>query len=346
MGGSAAIGKAQPRQSAAPQANEHITAVQASGSKQRALQQGAPCASLAVKTAGAVSAGIILPRSSGPSSSRPKASSSHEKVAAVGKGVTLNISSGSTTLPAPTRHPSQPVTISNSPQTKEAENAACQERIKAWYTQLLYYKANPETLEFSYMVLTNPNSIVYKPYDLVVVPHAKVQRDFYYTMSAEGVVHFHGNETSHVSLCEFERSFFLYKQVSQMQFFAQFRLWKAFRLWCTYICRNKANKASQTLAKRLFYLHKFFGPCLQALVRTCGELDAGTTFHILSAAQPCQLGSFKVRSHFLACSHFSCVVFLLDCKQWGVDVPKPYFDSCPGPPECDLRGLWKWLKCS
>jgi hypothetical protein len=288
---------------------------QQSALNQGTQQHGTPglkCPS--VRTAEAASAGIILPRSSGPNVGHRKAPSSPKTLDTISKGPAATLPHNAISLSVPTRHPSQAPAVAATG-TKEAENAAYQERIKAWYTQLLYYRANPETLEFSYMVLANPNSIVYKPYDLVVVSHAKIQRNFYYTMSAEGVMHFNGNETSHVSLEDFERSFFLYKQVSQMQFFAQFRLWKAFRLWRACICRNKAYKASQTLSKRLFYLHKFFGPCLQALVRTCGELDASTTFHIVAAAQPSELERFRVRNHFLA-SSFKIADSLIYAKKW------------------------------
>ena len=174
-------------------------------------------------------------------------------------------------------------------------DSARDERQKEWYKQLLYYRANPDTLEFSYMVLANPNDVVYRPYDLLVVSHAKVQREFYYTMSAEGVTHFYGSETSHMPLDEFERSYFMYRQVSEMRFFSRFRLWKAFRLWRAYICRRKADIASQYLIKRLFHLHGCFGPCLQALVRTCDALQQGTTFTVLAADQPHALDELKAR---------------------------------------------------
>lgn len=177
-----------------------------------------------------------------------------------------------------------------------AATVAREERMKQWYKQLLYYRGNPDTLEFSYMVLANPKDVVYRPYDLLVVSHAKVQRDFYYTMSAEGVTHFHGGETSHTSLDEFERAFFLYRQVSEMRFFSRFRLWKAFRLWRACICRRKADVASQYLVKRLFHLHGCFGPCLQALVRTCDSLQKSTAFMLLAAEQPRALDELKARS--------------------------------------------------
>lgn len=175
-----------------------------------------------------------------------------------------------------------------------SSNQEYHERVKGWYARLLYYRANPQTLEFSYMVLAEPGSVVYRPYDLLVVPHSKVTREFYYTISAEGVTHFHGKDTTHMSLDEFERAYFLYKQVAQMHFFSRFRLWKAFRLWRAHICRSKATHACQHLSKRLFHLHPQFGPCLKALVLSCERLQQQSALVLLSRDQPTQLEELQV----------------------------------------------------
>jgi hypothetical protein len=178
--------------------------------------------------------------------------------------------------------------------SRDAQEAGYHERVKVWYAKLLHYRANPEVLEFIYLILAEPDAVIYRPYDLIVVPHSKVRRDFYYTMSAEGVTNFHGAETSHMSLDAFERAFFLYKQVAKMHFFSRFRLWKAFRLWRAFISRSKARFVCCHLDKRLFHLHPHFGPCLQALVLSCEHLASGTTFVVLSPKQPCGLAQLQV----------------------------------------------------
>ena len=53
--------------------------------------------------------------------------------------------------------------------------------------------------------MSNPSAVHYHPYDLTIVPHNKINRQFYYTMSVDGVTHVNGDESTHMTLDEFER---------------------------------------------------------------------------------------------------------------------------------------------
>lgn len=95
------------------------------------------------------------------------------------------------------------------PGAEELENSQRMHNIRLWYQRLLHYRANPNSLEFSYLVLAQPpSSTTYHPYDLLVVQHDQVASNgaqLFYTMSADGVTQTHGKEVTHQSLDEFER---------------------------------------------------------------------------------------------------------------------------------------------
>lgn len=56
----------------------------------------------------------------------------------------------------------------------------------------------------------------------------------YHTMSSQGVTSFHEGHMEFVSLEQFERDYFLYRQLSRLRMFRLFREWKAFRIWRRY----------------------------------------------------------------------------------------------------------------
>jgi hypothetical protein len=94
------------------------------------------------------------------------------------------------------------------PGPKDKEEAERKGRVHLWYQRLLHFRANPNSLEFSYLVLSNPSAVKYHPYDLVIVQHDQLVNQgttFFYTMSADGVTQTNQNEVTHMSLDEFER---------------------------------------------------------------------------------------------------------------------------------------------
>lgn len=96
------------------------------------------------------------------------------------------------------------------PSEDNIEDQQRKSRIHLWYQRLLHFRANPNSLEFSYLVLADPAATKYYPYDLIIVKHDQlVARDtsFFYTMSADGVTQTHGKEVTHMSLDEFERGY-------------------------------------------------------------------------------------------------------------------------------------------
>lgn len=98
-----------------------------------------------------------------------------------------------------------PVLVSGSPDRSAGHDPACLERIRKWYHRLLHLRANPSSLEYSYLILSNPNAVHYHPYDLTIVSHNHIDKQFYYIMSVDGVTHVNGDDSMHMSLDEFER---------------------------------------------------------------------------------------------------------------------------------------------
>jgi hypothetical protein len=176
-----------------------------------------------------------------------------------------------------------------------ADEQAYTRRVRTWYQELLHYRANPETLEFTYLVLHNPGAIQYRPYDLDIVAHSAVTKVFYYTMSAQGVSQFNGGEATHVSLNDFERGYFLYKQVAKMRFFSRFRAWKVFRMWRIGILRSKRRAAAKALQEQLFCLDDRFRPTLCTIRAACVDAEAALSHSLLQPGAPAELESLKVR---------------------------------------------------
>lgn len=195
---------------------------------------------------------------------------------------------------------------------RPAESAAQQARARAWLDLLNYYRKNPATLGFSYLVLAEPNAVVLRPFDLEIVPHSKVHRSYYYTMSAHGLTFFHDGETSFISLGNFEAEYFKYRQVAQVRFFAQFRTMKAFKVWKAHVSRKKARAARRSLQAHLFHMHAHFGPCLRALVQRSMELKGRPLVAVLHKEQPRDLVGLKVRAAI---------------TQWGGPIQLMWFHS-------------------
>eukprot|EP00892_Ulva_mutabilis_P004502 jgi/Ulvmu1/2423/UM134_0004.1 len=186
-----------------------------------------------------------------------------------------------------------PEACASSPDHTARGNPACIQRIRAWYHRLLHLRANPSSLEYSYLVLSNPRAVHYHPYDLLIVPHSQINPRFYYTMSVDGVTHFNGDESTHMTLDEFERGYFLHKQVAHLFFFSRFRIWKAFRLWRAAIVRCKAEFIRRRLSETLLRLDSRFGSLLQQVAAECDMLPSLLQLRPLPLGEALHLGEFQ-----------------------------------------------------
>lgn len=63
-------------------------------------------------------------------------------------------------------------------------------------------------------------------YDLEVVPLDQVDKNFYFTLSKEGVTQFRNKVSSFTSLSQWEREFSLFHKIAKIDFFRVYKRWK------------------------------------------------------------------------------------------------------------------------
>jgi len=134
--------------------------------------------------------------------------------------------------------------------------------------------ANPYTEEFVYL---NPRG----PYDLQIVRHDQINPSNYCTMSRAGMTHFYQNETDFTSLDQWEREYYLYTRMMEIDFFKKFRAWKTFYFWKKYIRRTKHAKCKKILQDNLYILSPYLRPSLLHLRKLCWEASQWNIFKLL-----------------------------------------------------------------
>jgi hypothetical protein len=166
------------------------------------------------------------------------------------KSATIQAPAGSKAAQVTITSPVQQKTLPSQPRVQEptvegTEDVERTTRVQLWYQRLLHFRANPNTLEFSYLVLANPSATKYHPYDLIVVSHEQLvarKTSFFYTMSADGVTQTHGKEVTHMNLDEFERGCVSFRsRVHRTESFAVFLCW----FCCLPACTGAADKEAR-----------------------------------------------------------------------------------------------------
>ncbi|EFJ52773.1 dynein heavy chain 3 [Volvox carteri f. nagariensis] len=158
------------------------------------------------------------------------------------------------------------------------EDAETQANVRKWLKVLQEFKTLPrDSLEFVYLCNARPELSNRNPYNLKLVQHAELKsspasRDDYYTVSAQGVTHFLAGVGDFVTLEQFEREYYLYRQLLRFRMFSQYRLWKSFRLWRRFVSTRKARSAKTVLQNSLFTLNPVFSLALVRLRKSCQEL--------------------------------------------------------------------------
>ena len=67
-----------------------------------------------------------------------------------------------------------------------------------------------------------PNSV----YDLEKVSQDDTDKNFYFTLSKEGITQYRNKVSTFTTIAQWEREFKLYHQISQIKFFKQYKRWK------------------------------------------------------------------------------------------------------------------------
>mmetsp|Transcript_11032 Transcript_11032/g.41100 ORF Transcript_11032/g.41100 Transcript_11032/m.41100 type:complete len:2117 (-) Transcript_11032:6020-12370(-) len=141
-------------------------------------------------------------------------------------------------------------------------------------------KKQPGSMHFVYLNRKKEKgSEPFNPYNLEIVPHSKIIKDNYYTMSAKGVTHFQNGEASYVSLDKWVKEHDNYKKILELQFFKQYRTWKAFYFMKKHVIAKRTTKSKKVLSGRLFHLSIILREPLMQVRHHCLELQKLELFH-------------------------------------------------------------------
>ncbi|PRP89393.1 inner arm dynein, group 5 [Planoprotostelium fungivorum] len=107
------------------------------------------------------------------------------------------------------------------------------------------------------------------PYTLEIVQPNEVDKD-YYTMSSNGVTFIRSDgHTEFTSMAHWVRESEVYEIVSRLEVFRNYRYWKSFKKWRSYIRKRRLKANKIKLENSLFCLKPIFGKAELNLVKIC-----------------------------------------------------------------------------
>lgn len=74
-------------------------------------------------------------------------------------------------------------------------------------------------------------------YDLEVVPLDRVDKNYYFTLSKEGVTQFRGKVSQFTGLAQWEREYKLFHRIAGINFFKVYKRWKVRIVRLRYVLR-------------------------------------------------------------------------------------------------------------
>lgn len=108
-------------------------------------------------------------------------------------------------------------------------------------------------------------------YNLELVSQDKVDKEFYFTISKEGITMYRNKVSEFTGLTQWEREYSLFNKIAKIRFFKLYRRWKAFIVWKTGLRGGKRALASGKLQTDLFL---FNAPLRNALLTVSINLFA------------------------------------------------------------------------
>ena len=130
-----------------------------------------------------------------------------------------------------------------------------------------------------------------------VVPHAEVDEDHFFTISSSGVTHFDHGKADFVQLVcnwlslsiskvmsdpplvfaqeQWQREYYLFNEILRIKLFKQYGIWKAFRVWRSFVRKAKVAASSARLEKHLFILNGVFRKSLLKVRELCSDFADG-----------------------------------------------------------------------
>lgn len=120
-------------------------------------------------------------------------------------------------------------------------------------------------------------------YDLEIVSQDQLDKNFYFTLSKEGVTQFRNNVSQFTTLAQWSREYQLFFKISNIRFFQLYKRWKAFTVWRRGLRKSKLASAASKLESTLFL---FNPPLRNAMLAVRHASTPLANLGMLSLTQP------------------------------------------------------------
>ncbi|KAM6471116.1 dynein axonemal heavy chain 6 [Liasis olivaceus] len=148
-----------------------------------------------------------------------------------------------------------------------------EEVIKANVTeplQIIRIICENKNLGFLYMTPAVPkSSIEYDTYNLKIVTYDCINKNDYYTISPQAVIHTYNGEVEYLELERWEQEYLYHRALIKITIFAIFRKWKSFNVWRKNVRSKKINACRRALQKNLFIVNACLRPAILNIQEMC-----------------------------------------------------------------------------
>jgi hypothetical protein len=104
-------------------------------------------------------------------------------------------------------------------------------------------REDPESNQFHYLMRFPVDDFPTNPYHLKVVPHAQVDEDHFFTLSASGVTQFDKGKADFTQLDQWQREYYLFNEILQIKCFKSYLYWKIWKCWRKFVRNTKVRSS-------------------------------------------------------------------------------------------------------
>ncbi|KAH0628435.1 hypothetical protein JD844_009590 [Phrynosoma platyrhinos] len=131
-----------------------------------------------------------------------------------------------------------------------------------------------KNLGFLYMTPAVPRSSTeYEPYNLKIVSYDGINKNDYYTISPNAIIHTCNGEVEYLELQRWEQEYLYHRALSKITIFAIFRKWKSFNVWRKNVRSKKINMCRRALQKNLFIVNACLRPAILNIQEMCYQIS-------------------------------------------------------------------------
>ncbi|XP_042305526.1 dynein axonemal heavy chain 6 [Sceloporus undulatus] len=183
-------------------------------------------------------------------------------------------------LPTPPKQPRSAVKLSASIPSPTPPLRTFQEPeavIKANITdplQIIRTICENKNLGFLYMTPAVPRSSTeYEPYKLKIVSYDGINKNDYYTISPNAIIHTCNGEVEYLELQRWEQEYLYHRALTKITIFTIFRKWKSFNVWRKNVRSKKINMCRRALQKNLFIVNACLRPAILNIQEMCYQIS-------------------------------------------------------------------------